>query len=72
VLDSCCLTGLTNEELVEALTEWNKGELDSFLIEISTKIFARKDDDGEGYIVDKILDKTGMKGTGECQLKPGV
>ena len=38
-------------------------ELDSFLIEISALILAKKDDDGS-FLVDKILDKTGMKGTG--------
>ena len=41
-----------------------QGELDSFLIEISALILAKKDEDGSSYIVDKILDKTGMKGTG--------
>eukprot|EP00250_Pteridium_aquilinum_P010746 c19606_g2_i1 orf=1-813(-) len=57
--------GLTNGELVTAFTEWNKGELESFLIEITADIFQVKDDKGEGELVDKILDKTGMKGTGK-------
>lgn len=39
-------------------------ELDSFLIQISAEILAFKDPDGSGYLVDRILDKTGMKGTG--------
>ena len=43
-----------------------QGDLDSFLIEISSLILPKKDDKGEGYLVDKILDKTGMKGTGGC------
>lgn len=43
-----------------------QGDLDSFLIEISALILPKKDDKGEGYLVDKILDKTGMKGTGGC------
>lgn len=42
-----------------------QGDLDSFLIEISSLILPKKDDKGDGYLVDKILDKTGMKGTGE-------
>jgi len=56
--------GLTPEELAAVFTEWNKGELDSFLIEISATIFAKKDDDGQPMI-DKILDTAGQKGTGK-------
>jgi 6-phosphogluconate dehydrogenase len=55
---------LSAEELAEVFTEWNKGELDSFLIEITAQIFAKKDDDGEP-MVDKILDTAGQKGTGK-------
>ncbi|CAM6094964.1 unnamed protein product [Calypogeia fissa] len=61
--------GLTNQELQEAFTEWNKGELDSFLIEITADIFSVKDDKGDGDLVDKILDKTGMKGTGKWTVQ---
>jgi 6-phosphogluconate dehydrogenase len=56
--------GLTPDELVEVFAEWNKGELDSFLIEISATIFGKKDDDGTPMI-DKILDTAGQKGTGK-------
>jgi len=56
--------GLTPDEFAEVFHEWNKGELDSFLIEISETIFAKKDDDGEPMI-DKILDTAGQKGTGK-------
>jgi 6-phosphogluconate dehydrogenase len=56
--------GLTPDELAEVFTEWNKGELDSFLIDISATIFAKKDDDGQP-MVDKILDAAGQKGTGK-------
>jgi 6-phosphogluconate dehydrogenase len=56
--------GLSADELAAVFTEWNKGELDSFLIEISAEIFAKKDDDGEP-MVDKILDTAGQKGTGK-------
>lgn len=41
-----------------------QGDLDSFLIEITSLILPKKDDEGDGFLVDKILDKTGMKGTG--------
>lgn len=57
--------GLTNEELHEVFTQWNAGDLDSFLIEITAQIFARKDDDSDGYLVDKVLDKAAQKGTGK-------
>ena len=56
--------GLTADELHDVFTEWNKGELDSYLIEISRDIFAKKDDDGQP-LVDKILDSAGQKGTGK-------
>ncbi len=56
--------GLTADELHEVFTDWNKGELDSYLIEITSEIFAKKDDDGEP-MVDKILDTAGQKGTGK-------
>jgi len=56
--------GSTPDELSEIFAEWNKGELDSYLIEITTKIFAKKDDDGQPMI-DKILDTAGQKGTGK-------
>ena len=56
--------GLTPDQFAEVFEEWNKGELDSFLIEISETIFAKKDDDGEPMI-DKILDTAGQKGTGK-------
>jgi 6-phosphogluconate dehydrogenase len=56
--------GLTADELHGVFTEWNKGELDSYLIEISSHIFANKDEDGTP-LVDKILDAAGQKGTGK-------
>jgi len=56
--------GLTADEFHDVFTEWNKSELDSYLIEISATIFAKKDDDGKPMI-DKILDTAGQKGTGK-------
>ncbi|MGD0096317.1 MAG: decarboxylating NADP(+)-dependent phosphogluconate dehydrogenase [Terracidiphilus sp.] len=56
--------GLAADELHKVFAEWNKGELDSYLIEISTAIFAMKDEDGQP-LVDKILDTAGQKGTGK-------
>ena len=57
------LGGLSNEELADVFGEWNQGELESFLIEITARIFQQKDDDG-GFVVDKIMDTAAMKGTG--------
>jgi 6-phosphogluconate dehydrogenase len=92
--------GLTNQEIGDVFTEWNAGDLDSFLIEITARIFRTFDDlDGDGkpksasavgeaaitieaasgtrtpegspgsgggdYLVDKVLDKAGQKGTGK-------
>ena len=45
--------------------EWNRGELNSYLIEITRDIFSVKDPHGDGHLVDKILDKAGAKGTGK-------
>jgi 6-phosphogluconate dehydrogenase len=56
--------GLSNAEMNAVLTEWNKGELDSYLIEITRDILGYKDEKGE-YVVDKILDTAGQKGTGK-------
>jgi len=77
--------GLTNDELAATFDEWNKGSLESFLIEITAKILAKKDDGqcvidwsdssmlpadaSGGYVVDKILDATGNKGTGKMTVK---
>ncbi|KYF34312.1 6-phosphogluconate dehydrogenase, decarboxylating [Streptococcus mitis] len=60
------LLGLSAEDMAEIFTEWNKGELDSYLIEITADILSRKDDEGQdGPIVDYILDAAGNKGTGK-------
>lgn len=51
-------------------TRWNDGELESYLIEITSKILNKEDDlTKEGFVVDKILDKTGMKGTGRWTVQ---
>ncbi len=55
---------LNPDELHEVFADWNKGELDSYLIDITAQIFAKKDDDG-APIIDKILDTAGQKGTGK-------
>lgn len=59
------LLGLSVEECAEIFTEWNKGELDSYLIEITSDILTRKDEETGKPIVDVILDAAGNKGTGK-------
>lgn len=61
--------GLTNDELAEVFTAYNKTELESFLIEITAIIFKKKDADGKTFVVDKIVDKTGSKGTGKWTVQ---
>jgi len=56
--------GLSYEEMTAALKEWNKGELNSYLIEIAASVMAYKDTDG-GPLLEKILDTAGQKGTGK-------
>ncbi|PAV30607.1 phosphogluconate dehydrogenase (NADP(+)-dependent, decarboxylating) [Virgibacillus profundi] len=61
--------GMDTQELHEVFTEWNKGELDSYLIEITADIFTKKDDETGKPIVDVIMDKAGQKGTGKWTSK---
>ena len=56
--------GMTPDEMGDAFTEWNKGELDSYLIEITSQILKFKDTDGTP-LVEKIRDTAGQKGTGK-------
>ena len=57
--------GLSNDELYDVFDDWNRGELESYLIEISRDIFSVKDAEGDGDLVDVILDTAGAKGTGK-------
>jgi len=57
--------GLQPAELAEIFTEWNKGELDSFLIEITSKIFRRIDEETGQPLVNFVLDTAQQKGTGK-------
>eukprot|EP00884_Botryococcus_braunii_P014026 jgi/Botrbrau1/22624/Bobra.176_1s0052.1 len=64
------LGGFTNQELADAFTKWNQEELSSFLVEITSLIFAKKDDQGgDGYLLGlSSSTKTGMKGTGALHV----
>lgn len=58
------LLGMTNSQMHEVFSRWNEGDLDSYLVSITKDILAKKDEDG-GYVLDKILDTAGQKGTGK-------
>jgi len=66
------ILGCPAEELHDIFTEWNKGELDSYLIEITSAIFKEKDPETGKYIVDIILDTAGQKGTGKWTSESGL
>lgn len=55
---------MSNEEIQKVFEDWNKGELDSYLIEITSNILKVKDENGD-YLLDNILDKASQKGTGK-------
>ena len=55
---------LSDDEIADIFNQWNKGVLDSFLIDITANILKFKDDDGEP-LVGKMLDQAGQKGTGK-------
>ena len=56
--------GISNDEMAEIFTKWNEGPLESFLIQITSKIFEEKDPETGKNLVDLIVDKAGQKGTG--------
>ncbi|MEY2502369.1 MAG: 6-phosphogluconate dehydrogenase [Verrucomicrobiota bacterium] len=64
--------GLTGNDLAEIFDEWNKGDLDSYLIEITAKIFRKVDPETGKPLVDVILDKAGQKGTGLWTLQSAL
>ena len=61
------LIDLTNEEMADVFARWNEGKLRSYLIEITSNILRHKDKSG-GYLIDKILDAAGQKGTGKWSV----
>ncbi|TWV09835.1 decarboxylating NADP(+)-dependent phosphogluconate dehydrogenase [Bacteroidaceae bacterium HV4-6-C5C] len=61
------LLNLSNQEMSAVFSEWNEGKLRSYLIEITARILQHRDKDG-GYLIDKILDTAGQKGTGKWSV----
>src|SRR5207248_583928 len=66
------VVGMDDKQLVETFTEWNKGELDSYLIDITSQIFRKIDPETGKPLVDVILDKAGQKGTGIWTLQSAI
>lgn len=64
--------GLNNKELADVFTNWNKGDLNSYLIEITSQIFKTKDDLSDNDIIDVIKDNAGQKGTGIWTTKESM
>mmetsp|Transcript_20687 Transcript_20687/g.38910 ORF Transcript_20687/g.38910 Transcript_20687/m.38910 type:complete len:288 (-) Transcript_20687:325-1188(-) len=65
--------GMTNKEISKTFETWNKGPLASFLVELTAQVLKIPDDrTNEGFLVDKILDKTGMKGTGKWTVQDAL
>jgi 6-phosphogluconate dehydrogenase len=57
--------GLNNDELYEVFAEWNRGDLNSYLIEITRDIFSVRDSETGKHLVDLVMDTAGAKGTGK-------
>lgn len=64
--------GMSAEDMHKVFAEWNEGDLDSYLIEITRDILAKKDDETGAPMVDVILDTAGQKGTGKWTSQAGL
>eukprot|EP01116_Phalansterium_solitarium_P009062 TRINITY_DN23077_c0_g1_i1.p1 TRINITY_DN23077_c0_g1~~TRINITY_DN23077_c0_g1_i1.p1 ORF type:complete len:521 (-),score=189.97 TRINITY_DN23077_c0_g1_i1:159-1610(-) len=66
------VAGMNNEEMANVFEEWNKGDLESYLIEITRDILRKKDEATGKYVVDLILDAAGQKGTGKWTVNTAL
>ena len=64
--------GLKPDALAEVFAAWNRGPLESFLIELTAEVFTIRDPKGGGFLVDAVLDKAGQKGTGQWTAQVGL
>ncbi len=62
---------MSNEECADVFDKWNKGKLDSYLIEITTNILRYKDEDGK-FVVDYVMDRAMQKGTGKWTVQSAL
>lgn len=65
------MMGMSNEEISSTFHKWNSGKLESYLIEITAKIMNHKEINGD-YLIDKILDAAGQKGTGKWSVESAM
>ena len=66
------LSGFTAEELAQVFDTWNTGDLESYLIQITSKILEQKDPETGKPVVDIVMDRAGQKGTGRWTVMSGV
>lgn len=66
------LAGYSNDELSDIFAQWDEGELESYLIEITADIFKEKDPKTDGHLIDAILDKAEQKGTGKWTVEEAL
>jgi 6-phosphogluconate dehydrogenase len=64
--------GLKPDALANVFADWNRGPLESFLIELTAQVFTVRDPKGGGHLVDAVLDKAGQKGTGQWTAQVGL
>ncbi|MCF6314173.1 MAG: decarboxylating NADP(+)-dependent phosphogluconate dehydrogenase [Verrucomicrobiales bacterium] len=64
--------GFTNDEMAAVFEDWNTGDLESYLIQITSKIFTIKDEETGQAVIDVIMDRAGQKGTGRWTVMSGV
>jgi len=64
--------GFTTDEMAKVFNDWNEGELESYLIQITGKIFEQQDSESGGALIDVIMDKAGQKGTGRWTVLNAV
>jgi len=66
------LLKMSNDEIGDTFLEWNKGDLDSYLIEITAQIMKKRDEETGKHLIDVILDSAGQKGTGKWTVESGL
>ena len=64
--------GLGNDALAGVFAEWNRGDLDSYLIEITSRVFRTRDPGTGGFLVDRVLDRAAQKGTGRWSTESAL
>lgn len=63
---------LSTEATADVFESWNRGPLESFLVDLTARVLRVKDPEGNGYLVDRVLDKAGQKGTGKWAMEAAL